>query len=169
MNFTARAARVKSSLAAVAQRYTTLRQGRGTCPIHSDAKGQNFAVKGERFQCWACGAGGDVIDLVSQVEKCSYKDALRILEADLGYGADVPQEQVRAAAYAQQAKADALDRKSHDWLALVAKRTEIQREISRNALDLKDDYASDDASDELGILYDELLRVETQMEEFLDA
>ncbi len=50
---------------------------RGRCPIHQ-GEGQNtFHASTEKnaFQCFSCGAKGNVLDLVAALEKCSVRDA----------------------------------------------------------------------------------------------
>jgi DNA primase len=52
------------------------------CPFHDDHT-ISFEVEpvGSRFQCWACGVLGDVVDFVCRYENLSISDALDILEA----------------------------------------------------------------------------------------
>jgi DNA primase len=52
-------------------------QYRGRCPIHRGRGVEAFHVNLERglFHCFACGAGGNVLDLVAAMEGCSIRDA----------------------------------------------------------------------------------------------
>jgi DNA primase len=58
-------------------------QYRGCCPIHggdgSDAFHANLA--GSVFHCFACAAGGTVLDFVAAMERCSLFEAARRLQA----------------------------------------------------------------------------------------
>ena len=53
----------------------------GFCPFHEESEG-SFTVYGdtERFWCFGCGAGGDVLDFIRQIEGLSLPDAIRRLE-----------------------------------------------------------------------------------------
>ena len=57
----------------------------GVCPFHDEAEG-SFTVYGdtERFFCYGCGAGGDVLDFVQRVEGVGLPGAIRMLEAEGG-------------------------------------------------------------------------------------
>lgn len=52
-------------------------QYRGRCPIHRGQGREAFHVHLERgvFHCFACGAGGNVLDLVAAMEGCSIREA----------------------------------------------------------------------------------------------
>jgi len=54
-----------------------LGQYRGRCPIHRGQGREAFHVHLERgvFHCFACGAGGNVLDLVAAMEGCSIREA----------------------------------------------------------------------------------------------
>ena len=52
----------------------------GLCPFHNE-KTPSFMVDPERqkFKCFGCGEGGDVIDFVQRLHSLGFKDALRHL------------------------------------------------------------------------------------------
>ncbi|MCD8261063.1 MAG: CHC2 zinc finger domain-containing protein [Bacteroides sp.] len=52
----------------------------GLCPFHDD-KNPSLTVyrKKQRFICYACGAKGDVIDFIKQIEKCTTREAFEKL------------------------------------------------------------------------------------------
>ena len=54
----------------------------GVCPFHEEAEG-SFTVYAdtERFYCFGCGAGGDVLDFVQRIEALSLPEAIRRLDA----------------------------------------------------------------------------------------
>lgn len=80
-------AQMKDSLniVRVISRYVSLvRKGKayvGLCPFHAD-KHPSLTVDPVRklYHCFACGAGGDAITFVQQLEHCSFRDALQKLD-----------------------------------------------------------------------------------------
>ncbi len=54
----------------------------GVCPFHEEAEG-SFTVYAdtERFYCFGCGEGGDVLDFVRRAERLSLPEAIRRLDA----------------------------------------------------------------------------------------
>ena len=54
----------------------------GVCPFHEEAEG-SFTVYAdtERFYCFGCGEGGDVLDFVRRIEGLSLPEAIRRLDA----------------------------------------------------------------------------------------
>ena len=53
----------------------------GVCPFHQEAEG-SFTVYGdtERFYCFGCGAGGDVLDFAQRMEGLTLPEAIRRLD-----------------------------------------------------------------------------------------
>ena len=53
----------------------------GVCPFHQEAEG-SFTVyaDSERFYCFGCGAGGDVLDFVGRMEGLTLPEAIRRLD-----------------------------------------------------------------------------------------
>ena len=53
----------------------------GVCPFHQEAEG-SFTVYGdtEKFYCFGCGAGGDVLDFVQRMESLTLPEAIRRLD-----------------------------------------------------------------------------------------
>src|SRR5581483_9840331 len=54
---------------------------RGRCPIHRGEGCETFHVDVNRkiFHCFRCGAGGDVLDLVARLDKCTIREAAELL------------------------------------------------------------------------------------------
>ncbi len=54
----------------------------GVCPFHEEAEG-SFTVYAdtERFYCFGCGEGGDVLDFLQRIEDLSLPEAIRRLDA----------------------------------------------------------------------------------------
>ena len=72
-------------------------QYRGCCPIHRGEGREAFHVNLARnvFHCFACGAGGTVLDLVAAMERCSLYEAaqkLRTMAASSGRSRLSPNE-----------------------------------------------------------------------------
>ena len=57
----------------------------GVCPFHEEAEG-SFTVyaDSERFYCFGCGAGGDVLDFIRRVERLSLPEAIARLDGSPG-------------------------------------------------------------------------------------
>lgn len=55
-----------------------LERDKGLCPFHTD-KHPSLSIKGERWKCWSCGEGGDVIDFTAKYYGLDTKGALRLL------------------------------------------------------------------------------------------
>ena len=57
----------------------------GVCPFHDEAEG-SFTVYGdsERFYCFGCGLGGDVLDFIRRVENLSLTEAIARLDGSPG-------------------------------------------------------------------------------------
>lgn len=72
----------------IVSRYTQLRPagGRhnGLCPFHEDTK-PSLVVSDDvgLYYCHACQVGGDVLDFIQAVQKCSFMDAVRSLSATI--------------------------------------------------------------------------------------
>ena len=61
---------------------------RGRCPIHQGQGTEAFHANLGRnaFHCFACGAGGNVLDFVAKMEGCSVREAALRLQASQGPG-----------------------------------------------------------------------------------
>ena len=70
-------------------RWSGKNQGRGRCPIHRGDGRDAFHVNLARnvFHCFACDAGGTVLDFVAAMEHCSLLEAAQRLEAMMGSSA----------------------------------------------------------------------------------
>lgn len=53
----------------------------GCCPKHGpkSKSRRSFMVKDDRFHCWGCGVGGDVISYVRWRDNCTFREALATL------------------------------------------------------------------------------------------
>jgi len=50
------------------------------CPFHNDTH-PDLAVGENRYKCFACGAGGDVINFIQNYHKVDFKEAINILQS----------------------------------------------------------------------------------------
>ena len=62
--------------------FTPNRSGFIRCPFHSGDNDPSMKIYASSFHCYACGADGDAIDFVQQMEKCDFKTAFRLLGGD---------------------------------------------------------------------------------------
>ena len=64
-------------------RHSGTRQYHGRCPIHNGEGTEAFHANYERnvFHCFACGAGGNVLNFVAAMEKCTIRQAALWLQA----------------------------------------------------------------------------------------
>ena len=58
---------------------------RTSCPIHG-GEANNLSYNNTSFYCFVCGAKGDVIDFVMQLNSCSFGQAVDILDAAFSIG-----------------------------------------------------------------------------------
>lgn len=74
-------------------------QYRGRCPIHQGQGTEAFHAHLGRglFHCFACGAGGNVLDFVAAMEGCSVRDAALRLQGSQGQGGRVAVAPARGA------------------------------------------------------------------------
>lgn len=68
--------------------YSTKRGHRIPCPIHNGEK-LNFAYKEHGFNCYVCGAHGDVISFVMQLFGLGFMDACKKIDTDCNLGLNV--------------------------------------------------------------------------------
>lgn len=54
------------------------------CPFHDDSNigSASFNEYEEVFHCFACGWGGNIFQFVAEIEKCSVRDAIKLVEND---------------------------------------------------------------------------------------
>ena len=63
----------------------------GVCPFHDEAEG-SFTVysDSERFYCFGCGLGGDVLDFIQRSEDLSLPEAIARLDGSPGLASPGP-------------------------------------------------------------------------------
>ena len=85
-------------------------RGRTSCPFHG-GENDNLGYDSRVYHCFVCGAKGDVIEFVRQLENLSFPDALTMLDRDFGLGLNALDDSERAAAEAAQRKREADERR----------------------------------------------------------
>lgn len=80
----------------VVSRYVDLKRAgsnyKANCPFHSERTPSFVVFANDSYHCFGCGAGGDVITFIMQIENLDYPDAIRFL-ADRA-GLDIPDDTV---------------------------------------------------------------------------
>ena len=77
--------RNRSNIKDVISSYVVLKKSRGSdwvccCPFHNEKTPSFYVHEDQRYyHCFGCGAGGDVIKFVMEIEQVSYWDAVKIL------------------------------------------------------------------------------------------
>ena len=63
------------------------------CPFHSGDRDASLKIypATDSWYCFGCGEGGDVIDFVAKMERCSFTDALKKLNTDFCLGLEEKQ------------------------------------------------------------------------------
>lgn len=59
--------------------YTKVSKGKACCPIHNEKTPSFSILKGTFFKCFGCGAGGDGISFIKQVEHTDFMGAVELL------------------------------------------------------------------------------------------
>ena len=104
-----------------------MRVGRGKkilCPFHAD-KNPSMTLKGGKFRCWACGAHGDVIDLVQQLFLLDFIQAGDKLNDDFSLGLNFARtktlsvEQVKRQERIKEAKKERAERMELKEMRLI--------------------------------------------------
>lgn len=96
MGETARRVKELVRLTDVLTRYnlTPNRAGFLHCPFHSGDRDASLKIypATDSWYCFGCGEGGDVIDFVARMERCSFAEAVRQIETDFGLSAQENKE-----------------------------------------------------------------------------
>ena len=91
----------------------------GVCPFHDEKEG-SFTVYGdtERFYCFGCGEGGDVLDFIQRTESVTLPEAIRRLDGSPG---PAPRAAVRPAGPRQPPEAAGLPPRDPNLLTAAAR------------------------------------------------
>lgn len=93
------------------------------CPFHSGDRSPSLKVylQQNTWHCFGCGKSGTVIDFVMEMERCSFVDALKKLDADFHLGLSDSKESYR----------------NYRKRLSQRRREEIERKIKKDALEIK--------------------------------
>lgn len=128
---------------AVVGRYVKLRpNGKdllGLCPFHQE-RTPSFVVHPVQkyFKCFGCGAAGDVITFLQQVEGANFSEAIKTLAED--YGIDLMQGGRRTTAAARRRNANLASEAVLYWL-LVQRRLWLRLRMAERSIDRLIDWA----------------------------
>ena len=105
--------------------YKVNRSGQFVCPFHNDHK-PSASIKKDYFNCFVCGAGGDVITFTAKLHGLKNYDACKKLISDFGLNIDIE----------PQTQADGLkaDRERAKRQAELKRQKEIEDLIQRTGL-----------------------------------
>lgn len=95
----------------IARRVKLTRSGRnwkGCCPFHGE-KTPSFYVYDDHFHCFGCGAHGDAISFVMQIEGKGFPEAVETLAGEAGLSVPKPSPQAREEAARQKTLSDVLE------------------------------------------------------------
>ena len=95
----------------IARRVKLTRSGRnwkGCCPFHGE-KTPSFYVYDDHFHCFGCGAHGDAISFVMQIEGKGFPEAVETLAGEAGLSVPKPSPQAREEAARQKTLGDVLE------------------------------------------------------------
>ena len=121
------------------------RAGQFPCPFHND-KHPSASIKNDYFNCFVCGAGGDVITFTAKLFGLKNYDACKKLIADFGlHIATEPQDQrSRLQADRERAKRQAEQKRREELEALVQRTGQILADYHRYLWQGLHLYAFDD-------------------------
>ena len=93
------------------------------CPFHSGDRSPSLKIYPDQntWHCFGCGKSGTVIDFVMEMERCSFLDALKKLDADFHLGLSDSKESYR----------------NYRERLSQRRREEIERKIKKDALEIK--------------------------------
>jgi phage/plasmid primase-like uncharacterized protein len=99
-----------------------LRRGRGPCLICGTSdQSQAFSVRGDRWRCFACNEHGDVVDLVSKIDRVPLPEAIRRTAV---YAGIAPGRRPASAPRSKSAWQIEREAQSRAWWAYLAVRRE---------------------------------------------
>ena len=123
MEQAARRAKDLVRLTDVLARYnlTPNRAGFLHCPFHSGDRDASLKIypATDSWYCFGCGEGGDVIDFVAKMERCSFTDALKKLNTDFCLGLEEKQSLRDARQRKQERAREILGQKRKETSCLI--------------------------------------------------
>lgn len=103
--------------------YSVNRAGKFVCPFHNDTH-PSASIKNNYFNCFVCGAGGDVITFVAKLFGLRNMDACKKLAEDFGLQVAIAPQDTRSRLLADRKRAERLaEQKKQDDLAELVNHT----------------------------------------------
>lgn len=122
MGETARRVKKLVRLTDVLARYnlTPNRAGFLHCPFHPGDRDASLKIypATDSWYCFGCGEGGDVIDFVARMERCSFAEALKRLNTDFSLGLEENQTLRNVRKRRQERARDVLRQKAQRYCLL---------------------------------------------------
>lgn len=119
--------RETNDLAQTIEKYLGAPQrGKWLCPFHRE-KTPSFCLKADRFKCFGCGVGGDIVDFVALMEKLSIKEAAQRLG---GFVLDLGLTPAQIAAKQAEIKAERERRRIQQQAEEKAKQTKALERLA---------------------------------------
>jgi DNA primase len=108
----------------VAERYGfQVERGKIVCPFHDDTRPSCYVYPGDRgYYCFACNAGGDIINFTARLFGLEYAEAAARLAGDMGIAAGAD----NTAAARLQERRDKKEREWAEWRAQNARLWELR-------------------------------------------
>ncbi len=110
--------KAKTDIVEIISEYVHLKRAgqnwKGLCPFHTE-KTPSFTVSPsrQRFHCFGCGVGGDVIQFITEYEKYSFREAMELLAKRAGI--TIPVRTSRGASSEKNEQLRAVIRKASDF------------------------------------------------------
>lgn len=98
------------------------------CPFHND-RNPSLTVKGTHWQCWSCGANGDVISFVQNYFHITFPEAVCKLADD--FGISIPEEQKPTSALDKLYRFIEQENREHIRNGIKAHRAEVDSTIDK--------------------------------------
>ena len=140
MNYAAISERVTARQAAERYNLEIGRNGRAKCPWHDDHR-PDLSFHGAKCHCFACGEGGDAVDLTAQLFNLSLIDAAWKLNVDFNLGLNMDASTIQAGPSQAELRRQEHVHENQLWGTLC----EVVREADKRLLQL--DSAGDAAWD----------------------
>ena len=92
------------------------RKGFAKCPFHSEKTASFRVYTDGTYHCFGCGAHGDVITFVMNIQNLSFEDACRLLDRDISYSEQRKIDRIRRDRKSKTDKRKAARNKKHKYL-----------------------------------------------------
>lgn len=127
-------ARVKLSVYLNQKFGMTFNKNMASCILHEDRTPSFHLIDDERWHCFSCGAGGDVVDLVAAKMNFPTMDAVRVVAKDVGIEVSVEDERhVKALRERREKVSQMLDKAKSDLVGDMSAEMYLERRKIENS------------------------------------